>query len=790
MDNRRTGIRNKISVMVGLALGASGPWAAAQGTGAGAQGLEEIVVTARKRSESIQDAPLSILAFSETQLEQRGIRDMTDLAKFAPGLTFNAGTTRASSTFSVRGMTQISATGDNRRDLVTIFLDGVPLVGSPSTFGAEDLARVEVVKGPQSALFGRATFGGAVSLVTTTPDNEFAGKASVTAGSYGLLRATGSLEGPIVEDMLSAKLVVDANQFDGFYKNDFGGRLGETEGLYVSGTLNFTPTENLSLRLRYSDKHDEDGPLATPLIARFDQHNCGPFPGFTPRPLAGLPAGFTLEQARRAYCGPLQAPSGPIAINNALPTASLGRLPFDDHRVEIDHDLFSATGEYSFGNGYSLTAIASTQEHRVFGTWDFERAPQDRYQVYANILQTQDTYEVRLTSPAESNLTWMVGVARLDATFDNIGAFINGTLFGPAAGGPAPAALNPARSSSETDSIFGSIGYNLTDDLNISVEARRQKDTITSGIGLPTEFDIETTATLPRVLLRYATSDETNVYANYAKGNQPTQGYATFFQLTSAQQEVALRNGVSPTAPEAEVENFELGIKHRAADGSWYLNASIYYLEWVGRQGVRSIQVDLNGDGVIQNQAAPVGENFNAVPFAAGDSNTKGFEIDGALSLTDHITVGGSAAYANTEITKALNESLPFRFFGLIDAAGFEFPLVPKWSGAAYLQYESAPDAEEGWFARTDLTYIGRRFDSIVNFAYVPTQVRVNLRGGLRRKNWELVGFVNNLFDDDTLEASRYQSDSATDPFFFQLAASEAVLANRQQVGVTLTYRF
>lgn len=790
MDNRSKGIRNKVSLMVGLAVGASGTWVGAQSGASGAQGLEEIVVTARKRSESIQDAPLTILAFTEAQIEQRGIRDMTDLAKFAPGLTFNGGTTRASSSFSVRGMTQISATGDNRRDLVTIFLDGVPLVGSPSTFGAEDLARVEIVKGPQSALFGRATFGGAVSLVTTTPSNEFAGKASVTAGSYGLFRATGSLEGPIIQDRLAAKLVVDANQFDGFYKNDFGGRLGETEGLYVSGTLNFTPTEDFSLRLRYSNKHDEDGPLATPLIARSDEHNCGPFPGYTFRPLAGLPAGFTLEQARRAYCGPLRAPRGPIAINNELPAASLGILPFDDHHVEIDHDLFSATGEYQFGGGYSLTAIASTQEHRVFGTWDFERTPLDRYQVYADILQTQDTYELRLTSPAESALTWMVGVARLDATFDNIGAFITGTLFGAGAGGPNPASLNPARNASETDSIFGSLGYNVTDDFNISVEARRQKDTITSGIGLSTEFDIETTATLPRVLMRYALSDETNLYGNYAKGNQPTQGYATFFQLTPAQQEIALQNGVSPTAPEAEVENFEIGIKHRSADGRWYLNASVYYLEWVGRQGVRSIQVDLNGDGVITNQAAPVGENFNAVPFAAGDSNTKGLEIDGALSLTDHITIGGSAAFADTEITKALNESLPFRFFGLIDAAGFEFPLVPKWSGAAYLQYESAPGEQIGWFARTDLTYIGRRFDSIVNFAYVPTQVRVNLRAGLRREKWEIVGFVNNLFDDDTLEASRYQSDSATDPFFFQLAASEAVLPNRQQIGVTLTYRF
>ena len=94
------------------------------------------------------------------------------------------------------------------------------------------------------------------------------------------------------------------------------------------------------------------------------------------------------------------------------------------------------------------------------------------------------------------------------------------------------------------------------------------------------------------------------------------------------------------------------------------------------------------------------------------------------------------------------------------------------------------------WFARTDVTYIGKRYDSIANFAWVPAQIRANLRAGLRTDKWDVTAFVNNVFDDDTLEASRYQSDSAADPFFFQLASSEAVLPNKRQFGVTATFRF
>ncbi|MCB1624406.1 MAG: TonB-dependent receptor plug domain-containing protein, partial [Pseudomonadales bacterium] len=265
--------------------------------------LEEVVVTARKRVESIQDAPLTIQAFTNTQIEERGVQSISDLAKFAPGLTFNAGSSRAASDFSIRGMTQISAVGDNRRDLVTVFIDGVPYIGNPSGIGSDDLARVEVIKGPQSALFGKATFGGAISLITTTPGNELKGRVSATAGTYGDYRLSGAIEGPLVENRLSGRLVVDGRQFDGFYRNAFGGRLGETDERYVAGTLNFTPTDDISIRLRYSKRDDEYGPAATTLIARSDEHNCGPFPGFQTRPLAGLPAGFTLEQSRRLFCG-------------------------------------------------------------------------------------------------------------------------------------------------------------------------------------------------------------------------------------------------------------------------------------------------------------------------------------------------------------------------------------------------------------------------------------------------------------------------------------------------------
>ena len=130
---------NGVLVVVSVAIITGAGNASAQGV-AEVSGLEEVVVTARKRVETIQDAPLTIQAFTEQQIEERGAQSLSDLAKFAPGLTFNQGSSRAASDFSIRGMTQISPVGDNRKDLVTTFVDGVPYIGNPSGIGTEDLA--------------------------------------------------------------------------------------------------------------------------------------------------------------------------------------------------------------------------------------------------------------------------------------------------------------------------------------------------------------------------------------------------------------------------------------------------------------------------------------------------------------------------------------------------------------------------------------------------------------------------------------------------------------------------
>lgn len=756
----------------------------------GSSEVGEIVVTARKREESVKDVPLTVNALTTAQLEARSVRSLADLTKYTPGINFNLGTSRASGSISVRGMTQVSGVGDNRRDLVTVFIDGVPYVGTPAALGLEGIERVEVIKGPQSALFGRATFGGAISIITQTPGNELTGRVSATVATFDDYRLSGVIAVPIVKDLLSLGLAGEFSRFGGFYENSFGGRLGKSDRNFGAATLSFTPASNLKFKFRYAKRYDEDGEAASTLIGRYTEFNCGPFPGFATRSLAGLPASITtVGDARRAYCGPLRAPTGPIGINIVTPAASATQIPFTNHVLKLRHEIGTASVNWTFAGGFGLVGTISRQYQNFQGVLDFERAPEDRYQLYTDNIQRQDFAETRLSSPVDKPVSAMVGVSRSDQDFDSVGAFIRGTLFGATAGGPA--SIEPARNRAQNDAVFGSVTVDLIPRLSLIGEVRLQREKLTSGVGTASALTIQTNATLPRLIARYRPTDETTIYANYAKGNQPSSGYADFYLLSAAGQTAALAGGVVGVLPEAKLDNYEIGVKHYAADRSWFINVAAFYNKWQGRQGVRTVQVDIDGNGAINLTGTGANrEVFNAVPFAAGDSNTRGIEIDGGWKPVPALALGGNVSWAKTNITKALNEALLLRFYGISDGVGRKFGNVPEWSGSAFAEYTGTMSPTTEWFARVDVTYVGKRFDSILNTAYVPGDVKVNLRGGVRVGAFDVTVFVNNLFNDKTLENARYNSDSAADPFFFQLSASEATLPRKRQIGVTVSMRF
>jgi len=186
---------------------------------AGGDSLEEIVVTARKVGESIQDIPLSVQAFTGEAIKKQQIVNIEDIVKFTPGVVIaNETGSRRNSSVRFRG---IEPPNNVQRNLQTssAFIDGVYLSGSSQWVSMFDMERVEVVKGPQSAFFGRATFSGAINYISKTPGNEFGGDIQAIVGDNGRQDIWVSAEGPIIEDKLAFRVSGRHYRYDGAFNN-------------------------------------------------------------------------------------------------------------------------------------------------------------------------------------------------------------------------------------------------------------------------------------------------------------------------------------------------------------------------------------------------------------------------------------------------------------------------------------------------------------------------------------------------------------------------------------------
>ena len=775
------------SILLMFLIGTGSPFAtAAPDTAARNEAgtIEEVVVTARKISESLQEVPLTITAFSVKQLEERGIRDIRDLAAFTPGLTFTTPTDRSNGSIYLRGMSQVSGTGDTTRDIVSVFIDGVYYAGAAPSLTFDDLQRVEIVKGPQSAFFGRSTFGGAINFITRTPDNTARGALTARAGQFDDQGLSFSLEGPLLQDRLAARLAGSYSDYGGQYTNSLGGgQLGSQRQKFGSLSLAFTPTDNFSARLRVSYADQQDGAPAVQLLAQLPQHNCGPFGGIN----RGGPA--------RLFCGEIKF-SGTPALNPALPTAGRGKFGFDNLGLQRDYKTATLNADWKIGAGYTLSLLGGYQRENQEAVADFERTAADVWFSDALRQQKASSEELRFTSPQDQKLRWLVGLYNLKQDYLTGGNFMVGSA-NPLAVilpmfFPVGFATNffPVKKVIENKAVFAAASFDVTNALKFSIEGRYQKDSLSTAQQAGGALAFDTKKFLPRFIADYRLNDHAKLYFNASRGDQPTTGNAQVTELSAASQVRAAGIGLFVVVPEATVSNYELGAKTSWNDGRVIANASVFYLQWKGKQGVRGFQIDINNDGLINTAATGAArENFNAQAYLAGDENIYGLDFETRALLTDQLQVGAAFALSHLSIKK-LQDDLYSRYFGTLDASSQQEGLVPRASGTLFGQYSHSVGTESTGFVRADLTYIGKRYDSILNKAFVAATTKINLKAGVDYKGLNVTLYVDNLLDNRSVESASYQGDSALDPFGFLPASDETVLPRKRQIGVVASYKF
>lgn len=223
--------------------------------------IDEIVVTARKREETLQDVPLAVTAITAAQIETGGIKDVEDAIQLDSSLNFDQGIAPYDTRIVIRGLSPTRG-----RPNVASLVDGVDV--SSESIGVAggsllinprllDVARIEVVKGPQSALYGRSAFAGAIQYVTKDPSKELEGSVNVTGGNYDFREYKAELSGPIIGEKLGFRITALKYEEEGYYRNSLtGNKLGGSEGEGIAATLKFQATEDLDFKLRYEYSHD------------------------------------------------------------------------------------------------------------------------------------------------------------------------------------------------------------------------------------------------------------------------------------------------------------------------------------------------------------------------------------------------------------------------------------------------------------------------------------------------------------------------------------------------------
>ncbi|MFT4919066.1 MAG: iron complex outermembrane receptor protein, partial [Zhongshania aliphaticivorans] len=231
--------------------------------------IEEVLVTARKVEESLQDIPLAVTAFNSKQLANQGATNISDLQYQVPSLVFSqTATSSFSPLISMRGQTQgtIAISVDPS---VGVYVDGVYLSGTAGLMGnsLQDLQQVEVLKGPQGTLFGRNTTGGAIQLMTKLPTQALEGEISGGIGNYDQSNVNGVLNIPLVADKLALRLLAGNSKRDGFaYDSKRNTDVGGQEIQTLRGTLQYTPNEEFTAIFRTDSVDGKDNGLLTRLV--------------------------------------------------------------------------------------------------------------------------------------------------------------------------------------------------------------------------------------------------------------------------------------------------------------------------------------------------------------------------------------------------------------------------------------------------------------------------------------------------------------------------------------------
>lgn len=681
--------------------------------------LQEIVVTARLRSESLQEVPMAVDAFSSKTLQDAGIKDYGDFVALTPNVSLVEAESLGQSFLTIRGLSEVR----NGQAPVAFVVDGVQESSNRQfTQTMFDLESVQVLKGPQGALYGRNASGGAIVITTKQPTNQFQGYLQGTGGSGGHAEAQAVISGPIVPDQLLFRLAGSFASRDGYFDNIYLGKQADPyQDVTVRGLLKWMPTDDLTADLRLNYSHTNGSSLNYQFQSTlFDpQQPC-------------------FADPNNPFGGP---PPDPNHVTHYFCANNRGRDQRDLREVtaKVDYKIRGAvlTGIFSYNTVKEYTAgdqFPYTASRNVFGVVDGTQTQ------FFNIKNT--SAEVRLTSNTQQAFRWMFGSYYLrtsnftsSTTGSDLGLGIGRVEYDPLFNSPT----NPTLSwftDTNVDKVyagFGNVSYDVTSQLEASLALRYDKNDAAQTVdarntgGVPPTCFVGPGANClrstsfsrwqPKVSLKYQITPAAQVYASWGEGFRSGLYNPYGTSVVAAQNGLP---GINDVLPSELTDSYEIGFKSEWLDHSLRLNGAGFYTNVRGQQyfvflGQIGAQVLVSIDKV----------------------RIEGGELEAVYSPLKGLDLYASIGVSASKIQQyALNPA----------DVGNWAPYVPQTSENVGAQYRFPITTALRILTRADFIVKGAQYWDPENTASRTAVKLLNLRLGLEDagSRWSVIGSVTN----------------------------------------------
>lgn len=774
--------------LVGLVASAAVP-AAAQGSTDEAR--TEIVVSARKIDESLQDAPVSVTALTEEALAERNVQSVDDLAKFAPGLSFSKAFGRSGDRPVVRGQSNVLANVQFGVESGTAyFVDGIYYPTTLQSLDFNLVERVEVIRGPQSALYGRNTYAGAINFITKEPGDDHFLRLSGRAAEGGEFQYSATLGGPIIGDTLGGLVTGRYYDYQGQYTNELTGlKVGNEQSWNVAGILSFRPFDGLRAKARLSYQQDNDGPLAL-FLQGSAENNC--FPGFRSNfyrsggvlnsgALATSPGALNKNQY---FCGVIKP--GPVRLNTQPIGAAANQqdgTAFDGVErellvtgVNIDWDLvegltlhsstgyrtetqkFGTDSDHSdanvfLGNPFLTEPLFANSSRNELRDWSQELR-----------LQWEPMEQVRLVGGGfyyfgedkNVDITKTSGEAGVFFGQPSLGASSTVNL-GSGVGvdpGCTATATCSSRATVKNWAVFGLAEIKPTENLGVTGELRYMEETKGlsqyGGTGVLQFNGVNTeNYVTPRVTANWQATSDILLFAVWSKGVKPG-GFNGTAGVTVGR----------PTYAPERATNYEVGIKSSWLDGRLTANLSGYRID----------ASDVQLTTAVPSSTTAV----NSIATNQGQGKTWGMESEFNYRLDDNWNFTATYAYTSPKFTAGCDQdqwiftSGGGNFFGMgdprttqfngvfggvasCDITGKQYPLTSKHQASFNVGYTKPVAGGFDFFSNLNGTYESSKFVQVHNAAETGDAFVLGGQIGIRGDRWSANIFGRNITNEDAI---------------------------------------